>query len=181
MASALSLKKFSSKFFAPRFLVICYLRGGTLQRAQHIWRVFPILTGFFSKHKEPGNPWVGGECHTWSVTWMKLGVNVTILTYFHVVRSPRDEVELVGSNTMCQCGGFPRKLHYSSLRQLWLFTCTLAKAGCKAKLLLPSTFGGSASQLGPWPVWNHRMASVGRGLQRSSSPTCPAVNMDIFH
>lgn len=43
-----------------------------------------------------------GGPRTWSVSRMKLGVNVAILTYLHLVRSPRDGLKLVGNNTMCQ-------------------------------------------------------------------------------
>lgn len=51
----------------------------------------------------------------WSMSQIKLGVKRALLTYFHVVRSPRDGIELIASNMVCQCVGLPRKLSYSSL------------------------------------------------------------------
>lgn len=51
----------------------------------------------------------------WSMSQIKLGVKMVLLTYFCVVRSPRGGIELIASNVMCQCVGLPRKLSYSSL------------------------------------------------------------------
>jgi len=85
---------------------------------------------------------------------MKLGVNVALSAYLHVARSPRDGVELVGDNTMCQRLGFPRRFCHSSPRQLRWFICLLAKTGCKvATLFYPWSVNFTSE--GPGPVWRH--------------------------